>query len=372
MIQRLRSGIAAALLSGAATLPAQTLDLETRCNLPSTLPESSGLTTLNGGQTWWTHNDGGNGAFLYELDTNCQVIRTLTLQDAPNKDWEDLTHDDQGRLYIGDFGNNENDRTNLRIFIVPNPDSLAGDSVVPGKITFQYADQPGFPPAADRLHYDMEAMVWLQDTLHLFSKNRTQPFSGYTRHYKLPAIPGDYSISPSDSFLTGTGSNLQYWITGAALSPEGRILALMSSDRLWTFTGYSGSAFFKGQVQAWTLSGSYTQKEAVAFQDSVTLAFTDEKLFGTGGKLYKAVLPVTTGIPAGIYLRMFPNPADDSVIIQHPDQATIQLFAPSGHRLYETFRPVRGELTLDVSSLPRGVYLVRVNNKSARLLIRHP
>ena len=60
---------------------------------------------------------------LYELNvTNGNVSRTVTIQNAANVDWEDICTDDD-YIYIGDFGNNSGNRTNLRIYKVLKSDN---------------------------------------------------------------------------------------------------------------------------------------------------------------------------------------------------------------------------------------------------------
>ncbi|MEL6654143.1 MAG: SprB repeat-containing protein, partial [Bacteroidota bacterium] len=196
-------------------------------------------------------------------------------------DWEELAKDDVGNFYIGDFGNNGNARTNQKIYIIPNPDSLSGDSVNAQVINLSYADQPGFPPINSRRHYDMEAMIWYQDSLFLFSKNRTNPFDGYTRMYKLPAVPGTYAVSPVDSFYTGPGPKEAYWITGADMSPSGEQLILQSYDKMWLFSCFNGSDFFGGSIQQIGLS-AFGQYEGVSFLNEETLYISNEtSAFGT-------------------------------------------------------------------------------------------
>jgi hypothetical protein len=185
-----------------------------RVRLPKMLNEISGLTRTSDVKLW-ALNDNGNAPALYQLDSNTGKILEIKLLPIPNRDWEDLTTDANGRLYIGDFGNNNNKRRDLRIYRY-DPGSGNIDSIV-----FAYPDQKQFPPPhQQQWNFDCEAFVWYGDSLHLFSKNR---FVGnfYTKHYILPDKPGTYSAILRDSFLLPDRV-----VTGAALSPDQRILAL--------------------------------------------------------------------------------------------------------------------------------------------------
>lgn len=54
---------------------------------------------------FWVHNDSGNTATLFAIRRDGSIVREFPLA-VPNLDWEDITIDDQGRLYLGDTGNN--------------------------------------------------------------------------------------------------------------------------------------------------------------------------------------------------------------------------------------------------------------------------
>lgn len=276
-------------------LPAQSMPLTAIAPMPAILEESSGL-IRTGPNKLWSHNDSGGEAKLYCFDTTGAVVRTLTISNASNVDWEEVTRDDSGNVYIGDFGNNSNNRTNLRIYKVGDPDQVVGDSTVAEIIDFSYPDQAAFPPPDSLLKFDMEAMVAYGDSLYLFSKNRTSPYDGYTRRYRLPQAPGTYVATLVDSFYAGPGPQTSDWICGAALSPDKEHLLLVSYPKAWLFSCFEGADFFGGAVVE--LSYNFTQKEAVAWRDNHVAYLTDE-LFGgvLGGDLYRADLGLYTAEP---------------------------------------------------------------------------
>ena len=77
--------------------------------LSATLNEVSGLYLETPNHFWWL-NDGGNKAALYQTDGAGNITKTIALPRFQNRDWEDLSKDDKGNIYIGDFGNNTNQR----------------------------------------------------------------------------------------------------------------------------------------------------------------------------------------------------------------------------------------------------------------------
>jgi hypothetical protein len=276
-------------------LQAQALPMRTLVPMPAGLVETSGL-LCTGPNRLWTHNDSGGEAKLYQIDTIGAIIRTIVVRGVPNIDWEDITQDAAGHVYIGDFGNNDNNRTNLVILRMPQLDTVVGDTVTPERIDFSYADQFAFPPADPLKNFDMEAFVAYGDSLYLFSKNRTVPFDGYTKMYRLPQAPGTYVAELIDSFYTGPGPGLSYWIAGAGLSPAGDHLVLASYGRCFIFSCFTGADFFGGAVVQRTWS--FSQKEAVAWCDSTHMYITDELLNGVlGGQLYLADMGAFIALP---------------------------------------------------------------------------
>ena len=113
--------------------------------LPKDLKENSGLVTYRE-NTAWSIEDSGNSDNIYKINFDGEVIKTLEVKNAKNKDWEDLTKDDYGNLYIGDFGNNENKRKDLTVYKLPNPETEPGDKIEAEKIKFSYPEQKDFPP----------------------------------------------------------------------------------------------------------------------------------------------------------------------------------------------------------------------------------
>jgi len=259
--------------------------------LPETLTERSGP-AAHEAHTFWSQNDGGNTAVVQRIDTMGNVVQTLGI-DATNTDWEELTTDSEGNLYIGDFGNNANSRNDLKVLRIAATDLDASMPVTPTIISFEYGDQTGFPPSEDQQHYDCEAMVWWNDTIHLFSKDRSSPHLGITKHYRLPASEGHHVIFPEDTFLTGQLSYIQA-VTGAALSENGQKLVLLNASSIWMFSDFTNTDFFSGNVQQLQL-GSFSQKEAICFVGE-DLYFTDERSALSVGSLSRLRIEMSVGL----------------------------------------------------------------------------
>src|SRR5689334_17403420 len=70
------------------------------------IPEASGIVkSRRFPGIFWVHNDSGNLPLLFAVRSDGRIVRQFRLA-VPNIDWEDITIDDQGHLYLGDIGNN--------------------------------------------------------------------------------------------------------------------------------------------------------------------------------------------------------------------------------------------------------------------------
>lgn len=251
-----------------------------RTVLPEAIREVSGMVRTPDGRLWML-NDSRNPSELFQVDPfTGQLLETRKLP-VPNRDWEDLTSDPAGNLYIGDFGNNRNARRDLCIFRY-QPATGALDS-----IQFHYPDQDAFPPNDERAwNFNCEAMVFFQDSLHLFSKN---VFNGnfITKHYVLPAKPGNYIALLRDSLVLQNRV-----ITGAALSPDGRTLAITSyiigkklgflpytKATAYFFRDFTGSQFLRGRMSARRLPKCFIarQFESILWWDNDHWLVANEK-----------------------------------------------------------------------------------------------
>lgn len=172
-----------------------------RYDLTESLDEISGLELLND-STFVAINDGGNKPVLYVLNLKGKVLKKVKVTDADNKDWEDLAIDGK-YVYIGDFGNNGNKRNKLLIYRVKIKDILEKSEVESKKIKFGYEDQTEFPPSKKKFNYDAEGFISQGDSLTIFTKCNTDPWTGKTFIYKIPKEPGTYVAKKQTELFIG-------------------------------------------------------------------------------------------------------------------------------------------------------------------------
>ncbi|MCA9685854.1 MAG: hypothetical protein KC457_27000, partial [Myxococcales bacterium] len=75
---------------------------------------------------YWTHGDSGNGNWLFAIDAEGKLLARYRVAATENVDWEDIAHAEQGRLWLGDIGNNDSGRRDLAVHRLPAPDPRAG------------------------------------------------------------------------------------------------------------------------------------------------------------------------------------------------------------------------------------------------------
>ena len=259
------------------------VDIQKIKKLPSKLDEVSGMTYVN--DTLWVIQDNGNSNEIHQIASDGKLLKSIGIKGIKNHDWEALTSDEDGNIYIGDFGNNANKRKNLAIYKIDhtNLNKKEIDSVT--TITFYYEDQKDFPPKKDELFYDCEAFLINNGDFYLFTKNRSKDFDGTSHIYKVPNKSGDHKAILMNKYVTCDKFSTCA-ITDVAISPDKNKMVMLSNRRLWIFTNFVASNFIKGDLKEVQFN-SYTQREGVTFKDNNTLLISDEKTKKVGGNIYE-------------------------------------------------------------------------------------
>ncbi|MDT5294667.1 MAG: hypothetical protein QOJ76_1547, partial [Acidobacteriota bacterium] len=114
------------------------------------IDESSGIVASrrNPG-LFWTHNDSGDGPFVYAFDRAGRSRGTWRVEGASARDWEDIAAGpgpETGRpyLYAGDIGDNEGRRDYVVVYRFPEPEIKPEDAGATG-------DRPRSTEPADAL-----------------------------------------------------------------------------------------------------------------------------------------------------------------------------------------------------------------------------
>ncbi|HEY2961863.1 MAG TPA: hypothetical protein VGJ37_05570 [Pyrinomonadaceae bacterium] len=196
----------------------------------SSVTESSGLVASRTSPgAYWTHNDSGDGPFIYTFNTR-ESLGTFRVTGANARDWEDIAAGpgpQRGRsyLYIGDIGDNSANRPEITVYRVPEPQITPAD-----KNSTKKRPRLTEPAEAIRLVYpdgphDAEALM-------------VHPASGnlYIMTKRAFANPAVYeATAPLNSGRLTTLKRIGEVhvpsifggaITGGSISPDGRRVAL--------------------------------------------------------------------------------------------------------------------------------------------------
>jgi len=250
--------------------------------ISSELKEVSGMEVIPNSDNIWMINDSGNDPKLFVTNNEGKIFKTLYIE-GKNTDWEDLTKDDEGNLYIGDFGNNMNDRKNQKIYKLSASDLATKKSIDPVKIEFSFPNQKKFPPKKKSRFFDVESFIYHDGFLYLFTKSRVKGKYGITDLYKIPAEKGKHKARLVRPFHTC--DEPECWVTSAAMSPDGKRLVLLTHNAIWEFKNFKGSNFFNSTTKKYDL-GHTSQKESICFKDNNTVYISDEEVGGSGRNLY--------------------------------------------------------------------------------------
>lgn len=282
----------AALLSVQVATTAQTGAFESRRVL-----ESSGVAVSRAHPgVLWTHNDSGDGPYLYATDLRGRDLGFLLVPGADAIDWEDVALGPCPTragtcVYLADTGDNVEVRPWVTVYAVPEPDPPTG----PGDTLRTTA-----APAVLQLRYDdgahdVEAIyVSPRDSaLYLVSKGRSQNIAVY-RVDRAAWKAGSASVARASRLQVldihpdpGAGR----WVTGVGIRPDGRLVAIRTYGEIFFFHPGVGGRLTPADRRACDI-GRLREPgggEAIAFLDDSTLVLTSESLRASAGTIHTVV-----------------------------------------------------------------------------------
>ncbi len=237
-------------------------------DINNSLEEASAAEIIAQSDLIWTIQDSGNDSVLFGLNVKGNIIRDITITNASNIDWEDLTSDQYGNIYIGDFGNNNEKRKIFRILKIKHEDLIKTNTT---------AEIIEFTLPKTLKSKDFEAFFVLKNSFYLFSKE-TKKFVVL----KVPNKVGRHeAIVRSDFNLDGKNNK----ITSADISNDGKTVVLLNHYKLWKLSNFKDDDFFSGDIEE-LLFEHESQKEGIGFKTNSTVIISDERNGSSGGNLY--------------------------------------------------------------------------------------
>ncbi|MFE4638227.1 WD40 repeat domain-containing protein [Streptomyces sp. NPDC056773] len=237
------------------------------------IKESSGLAAsrIHPG-VYWTHNDSDDGPYVYAVDsaTGKTVARiTLTGIGTP-RDVEGISLGPDGRLYVGDIGDNLGGSWNhVWIYRFAEPKTLGDATVKAEQFTVKYADGPR----------NAEALMVHPVTGRVYIASKDEREGG------LYEGPEALSASGTNTFRRIGDVP---WVTDGAFSPDGGRLVLRGYLWAKTYPWKDGRPAGDGEAVAAPWQG---QAESVTYTaDGSTLMFGAE---GTNSRV--VAVPAAAG-----------------------------------------------------------------------------
>lgn len=345
-------------------------------DLPVETKETSGLLFFD--SKIITHNDSGNQPNLYEIDSlTGNLLRVVHVNNATNIDWEDIT-EDENHIYIADIGNNNGNRTDLKIYKILKSDFKNSTSISADIISFSYEDQTNFDSKPNGSNFDAESIVVYNNSILIFTKNWNDL---KTNVYKTPLITGNYlatkvSSANVDGLITGGVYNdNRFFLTGynASLIPfliyispnrkPGEDIFFSGFNKISlenelgqgsqlegiTNIGLTGNYYISREHFTTTINGNqydFTQK-LYEFQDATSplLSLDESKL----AKIIISPIPATNKIKINTSLPFL----------------NLEIYNSLGKKMDIPLIDTLKEL--DISNLEKGVYILKIqfnNNKS--------
>jgi hypothetical protein len=251
------------------------------------ITESSGVAVSHRHRgVLWTHNDSGDGPFLYAVDSTGRRLATVRVRGAAMVDWEDVAlgpcpdvgghHPTTDCLYIGDIGDNGGRRAYVTLYVVREPElpgaSGIGATDAARSLRVRYADGP----------HDAEALtVDRTGSACIITKGRGGPILRYAipaRAFRQESV----TVRAVDTLAVMAPLAFERWVTGAAAAPSGSLAVVRTYTDLYLYAIDHGRWAPAGRCH---LGLAEPQGEGVDFLDERTRSFvlTSERGAGAQG-----------------------------------------------------------------------------------------
>ncbi len=237
----------------------------------------------------WTHNDSGDGPYLYATDLRGTDRGALLVPGAQAIDWEDMSLgpcpvafrlQPRACVYLADSGDNMEFRPFVTIYAVPEPapperaSDTSGTTGAPAVLRLRYPDGS----------HDVEAVyVSPRDTAtYLVSKGATR--GSAIRLYRLdrsawrtPDTTSDIAVATLVQTLDIRPSSVAgRLVTGGAIRSDGRVVALRTYTEIYLFYPGVGGRLLLVRQRPCNIAGIEIGGEAIDFLDDSTFVLTSE------------------------------------------------------------------------------------------------
>lgn len=235
---------------------------------PAEINEASGLASSrkNDG-ILWLHNDSGDAARIFAINTSGTLLATYSIDGAAAVDWEDIAigpgpEPGTDYLYIADIGDNAARRGSVTLYRVEEPSVSSTQEPLNGSLPLSDSIQIDYPDGAR----DAESLFIDPQNGDAYVVSKRELLS------RIYSLPSDRWDNPS-STLSYTGQLTWGGAVGGDISPGGDEILLKSYGSVFLYRRADGT----GIPDA--LSGSATSLPYTAEPQGESIAFCGQ---GTG------------------------------------------------------------------------------------------
>jgi hypothetical protein len=227
----------------------------------------------------WTLNDSGGDPVLFLTDSSGAALGTFTVAGARNRDWESLGLGRCGSrscLYIGDTGDNSEQRRSITIYRVAEPEDLTlARTRAAEQIQVEYPDGA----------HDVEGLyVEPEGGVVLITKGRSKGVLTFRIPPEAWRRPGITLATRLDSLPIPASLIRGNLVTDAAISPDGLRVVIRTYTELWFFLRDRAGRLRLDPARPTCAIPARTERqgEGVGFWGGDTLVLTSE--LGVGWK----------------------------------------------------------------------------------------
>lgn len=212
------------------------------------ITESSGLAASRcQNNVLWTHNDSGDEAFIFAINSTGESLGTWKVANSQNIDWEDIAayKDKAGKcyLYIGEIGDNKAKHSEHIVYRVPEP------IVIPANVNSSRRE-PLATEDAERIRFtypdfnqDAETLLVHPQTGNIYVV--TKRVSGPAGVYRIRTDFGLSSPQKAEKVAELSVPAIPNgFFTGGDISPDGKHLIICDYTRAYEFDLPDSSASF--------------------------------------------------------------------------------------------------------------------------------
>jgi hypothetical protein len=261
------------------------------------LRESSGVAVSRAHpDVLWTHNDSGDGPYLYATDLRGRDRGFLLVPGADAVDWEDIALGPcptraGSCVYLADTGDNLEMRAAVTVYAVPEPEPPTGPADTLRTTAAPAVLQLRYPDGA----HDVEA-IYVSPTdsaLYLVSKGRT----GGIRLYRVaraewgPPAARIVQATRVQTLGIRPARTAGRWVTAAAIRPDGRVVAIRTYGEIYVFSPGVGGRLTPARERPCNIRDLDEPGggEAIDFLDDGALVLTSEALRRRRGMIHRVV-----------------------------------------------------------------------------------